>query len=55
MCVTPGMLLRGMTETNLEGTVPLEQFEMAEWCTQKDQAVMACKYMLALRKHVITP
>lgn len=37
---------------NLEGTVPLEQFPMAEWCTQKDQAVLACKYMLALRKHV---
>ena len=32
--------------------MPLEQFEMAEWCTQKDQAVLACKYMLALRKHV---
>ena len=37
---------------NLEGTVPLEQFPMAEWCTQKEQAVLACKYMLALRKHV---
>ena len=32
--------------------MPLEQFQMAEWCTQKDQAVLACKYMLALRKHV---
>ena len=36
--------------TNLEGTVPLEQYQMAEWCTQKDQAVLACKYMLALHQ-----
>ena len=43
---------QGDLGNNLEGTVPLEQFPMAEWCTQKDQAVLACKYMLALRKHV---
>jgi hypothetical protein len=42
----------GSASDSLEGTVPLEQFPMAEWCTQRDQAVLACKYMLALRKHV---
>lgn len=42
----------GSASDSLEGTVPLEQFPMAEWCTQKEQAVLACKYMLALRKHV---
>jgi hypothetical protein len=42
----------GGASNNLEGTVPLEEFPMAEWCTRKEQAVLACKYMLALRKHV---
>ena len=42
----------GDASGGLEGTVPLEQFPMAEWCTQKGQAVLACKYLLALRKHV---
>lgn len=42
----------GEASADLEGTVPLESFPMAEWCTRKDQAVLACKYMLALRKHV---
>ena len=42
----------GEASGNLEGTVPLESFPMAEWCTRKEQAVLACKYMLALRKHV---
>ena len=47
-----GSASQGPNGDNLEGTVPLEEFPMAEWCTQKEQAVLACKYMLALRKHV---
>lgn len=42
----------GQASGDLEGTVPLEQFPMAEWCTQMDQAVLIAKYMLALRKHI---
>ena len=42
----------GGASGGLEGTVPLESFPMSEWCTRKEQAVLACKYMLALRKYV---
>ena len=42
----------GQASGGLEGTVPLEQFPMAEWCTQMDQAVLISKYMLALRRHI---
>jgi hypothetical protein len=34
------------------GKYPIEEFDMADWCTQESQAVLACKYMLALRRHV---
>jgi hypothetical protein len=34
------------------GRYPIEEFDMADWCTQESQAILACKYMLALRKHV---
>ena len=34
------------------GRNPIEEFDMADWCTQEQQAITTCKYMLALRKHV---
>ena len=34
------------------GRNPIEEFDMADWCTQEEQAITSCKYMLALRKHV---
>lgn len=34
------------------GRYPIEEFDMADWCTQEQQAITTCKYMLALRKHV---
>lgn len=34
------------------GKYPIEEFDMSEWCTSEDQALLVCKYMLAARKHI---
>lgn len=34
------------------GKYPIEEFDMSEWCTSEDQALLICKYMLAVRRHI---
>ena len=51
-CATPAQLLPVMTEPTSKAPCPWSNSRWLSGVRRRDQAVLACKYMLALRKHV---